>query len=502
MAAPPLVSSAPQRQQPLTSNAQQGATPPVRPPSPAPIPSVKAAAANVDKFPGFDHFVATELRNRTTGSHGQKLNKAFIMDEKGPFLTKWKALTPEERNKHTLASQHGDFHSALEGNLDGVKDLATNPKPPLPEFMKHLPNAPVDPRASPDAMDRFSTMAQNQIDRANAGRQAVYNKHAEQILNPAGTVDRNIAAKNENLAQSGITDMGGGRKILSNKYGTGVSLRPGDPGYGTNNGPHIIEKGQGVKVSGDKIVPDGAPVPGGISRATMKEDIAAKTAGIAPGASDRLAADRTKAIARQTQENAPMVGAAKTQLGLDAAPTSAAPPVVAKPTVPGLNAIINPASQPPALAPSGQPTMPMMGPPAPPPSIAAAPAPAVDPKAAERQRLQAIIDQNQGLLPKVGNVVKSATNAATAGMDKVAAGTAAVGNYVSGDPDKVAEAQKQLDGLNSPVITPAPPVGKPVAQPLQPANTGGAVTDEEDPKKKKKPVTAGLDADTANAPSF
>lgn len=518
MAALPSVSSAPQRQQPLASNAEQRTAPPVRQAPPAPIPSIKASAANVDKFPGFDHYVATMLQPHKRGHNGKPLtgpmqgklvNKASIMDENGPLLKGWKALTPEQRNAHSMASQHGDFHSALEGNVEGIKDLASNPQPPVPDWIKNQPNAPNGPGVSGDAMDRFATMTKQQFNRRDEAKTAVLNTHAAQILNPTATVDRNTQAKTENLAKDGITDLGGGRMSLSNKYGTGAVLQPGDPGY-RNNGPHIIENGQGVKVSDDKVVPAGAPVPGGISRAAMKEDIAAKTAGLAPGASDRLAADRTKAIARQTQENAPMVGAAKTQLGLDEAPATTpkpSPVVAPMPPKPSFMAtdvgMGNPGQDSMGPVPgTAAPAMPMMRPPVPPPSVVAAPVAPVDPNAARRAELQRTIAQNQGLLGKVGNVVKAGTDLAGQGMDKAAQGLGAVSNYVAGDDAKVAEAQKQLDALNSPVVNPVPPVGKPVAQPLAPANTGGAIVDTEDPKKKKKPVTAGLDSDTANAPSF
>ena len=132
--------------------------------------------------------------------------------------------------------------------------------------------------------------------RAAGAKEAVIAKRVEQTLNPAQTVDAARAVRDAALAQSGITDMGGGKKALSNKYGTGFATQGGPP----TPGPHVYDDGKPVDMAASRAKGSIVTMPGdnAVPSVAFKEDIAAKVAAAAPGAGARLAGDR---LVEQTQ---------------------------------------------------------------------------------------------------------------------------------------------------------------------------------------------------------
>jgi hypothetical protein len=203
----------------------------------------------------------------------------------------------------------------------------------LPENMRGMPNAPdlsgfqqFDKQGrqvagpSPSARQRFMDSVQQGAVRAQTAKQAVQDRKAWQQANPGAVADMSIAANDARLAESGITDMGGGTKAMSNQYGTGfaTNMTPqeaADRKAGKTFGTIMDEKGV-VDVKGmmaNKGKGTTTPYVAGSqdtpalnmdARDANRAAIQAKTIAAMPGAEDRRAADRVKATNAITATNA------------------------------------------------------------------------------------------------------------------------------------------------------------------------------------------------------
>ncbi len=202
----------------------------------------------------------------------------------------------------------------------------------LPPALRNMPGAPdltgqqkFDPKTgmqvsgpSSDAAARFTQMFERQKSNAAAGAAAVAAKKATQT--PAAVVDSSIAAKNTSLARSGIVDMGGGNRAMSNKYGAGTAT-PGAP-----KGPAVIRDEKGTvdvaKMKGASTMPYMAGPTAQETGAASRTAIAGQAAAMTAQAPARLAADRANAIAKVTAAQPPAAAAATS-------PTIAPPPAPA-----------------------------------------------------------------------------------------------------------------------------------------------------------------------------
>jgi hypothetical protein len=195
----------------------------------------------------------------------------------------------------------------------------------LPEGVRSMPNAPdlsgfqqFDKQGrqvsgpSPSARMRFMDMVGQAASRKAAAKQAVQDRIQWQKENPEAVADMSIAAKDAQLAESGITDLGGGTKAMTNKYGTGfaTNMTPqeaADRKAGKTFGTIMDEKGV-VDVKGmmaNKGAGTTTPYQPGSTetpslnldaRDANRADIQSKIAAAIPGAADRRAADRAKVI--------------------------------------------------------------------------------------------------------------------------------------------------------------------------------------------------------------
>jgi hypothetical protein len=425
----------------------------------------------------------------------------------------WNKITPEERNQHADLAGKGDMRAESEGGpagaARGTGNVRTGYQPIGTDYTPIGQNQMPSGKVTQQSMDTYRQMAQAGQERINANKADVAATRAKQILDPAGTVDNARAQQSADLAKDGVTDIGGGNRTLNNKSGSGVSVMPGQPGY--INGPHVSiwdDKGQPVKMS------DGSPVPkvgDGMTRKDSKENIAGIQSGLAPGASDRLAADRYRAIKAQTDaNNAPIAPGSTVSLTDQANAYTAGKPnpamVAAKPgapaplttpsmpppgTITGSNGFasefdnrfsptmsapavpVQASAKPPAPAasaavPATPGTPPFMGPPANAAALAAS-------------RDQGIVDQNQPALTRfgkfntavaadIGNKVGQASNAIVSGAAKV---LTPVSNFFTGNSDEATAAQARLDAANGKTPAPAAPPQVPSSNPFVFANAPG-----------------------------
>lgn len=273
---------------------------------------------------------------------------------KGESIVKgWGKMTPQQKTSalpslwaNQPESVKNRFRATSQGKAPGQTGV-----PQLPEAFRNMPNAPnlsgpaaqVDPMtgrltkagASPGAAAAYQGMAEQQEGRKATAKAAVAATQAAQVANVAGVVDRSRAARANEQAKSGIVDMGGGNMTLNNKYGSGFStrsidmswkggLKPGMdvPGYGKivsvdpttgatfENGVTLAPKSSGIVRDEGGVVDMKKSVAGGTivntpgnpeDLPTRKETmgtIAQGQAALAPGAADRLAADRNRQVAK------------------------------------------------------------------------------------------------------------------------------------------------------------------------------------------------------------
>jgi len=218
----------------------------------------------------------------------------------------------------------------------------------LPENMRGMPNAPdlsgfqqFDKQGrqvsgpSPSARQRFMDSVNQGAVRAQAAKKAVQDRKAWQAANPEAVADMSIAARDAQLAQSGITDMGGGTKAMSNKYGTGFATpmtakeaadRKAGKTFGTiidekgvvNVKGMMANKGQGTttpyqpgttEMGEDGRLISNASALNMDARDANRADIQSKILAAIPGAEERRAADRQQVIAAVKSAVPPPVAA-------------------------------------------------------------------------------------------------------------------------------------------------------------------------------------------------
>ncbi len=189
------------------------------------------------------------------------------------------------------------------------------------------PNAIAGANPGDNVPGRFGNMMESIKARADAGKTAVATERANQVTNPAATVDRSRAAMANKLAQDGVTDLGGGTRAMSNKYGTGFAQTL-TPEQFANRAPAVIRDEKGTVDVGAMMAnrgkplttPDQAPLTipyqapstqakaagytqsmtAGEASPLTRADIATKTANAIPGAGERLAKDRANQVASYT----------------------------------------------------------------------------------------------------------------------------------------------------------------------------------------------------------
>lgn len=204
------------------------------------------------------------------------------------------------------------------------EDVSTGPKAmgQLPENMRGMPNTPdlsgfqqFDKQGrqvagpSPTARQRFMDSVAQAAGRKAAAKQAVQDRIKWQKENPEAVADMSIAAKDAQLAQSGITDLGGGTKAMTNKYGTGFATKMTPEEFAKRKPGVIMDEKGVVDVKGmmaNKGVGTTTPYQPGSTetpslnldaRDANRADIQSKIAAAIPGADERRAADRAKVIA-------------------------------------------------------------------------------------------------------------------------------------------------------------------------------------------------------------
>ncbi len=211
------------------------------------------------------------------------------------------------------------------------EDVSTGPRAmgQLPENMRGMPNTPdlsgfqqFDKQGrqvagpSPTARQRFMDSVGQVAAKKTAATNAVNQRKIEQINNPAMVADMSIAAKDAQLAQSGITDLGGGTKAMKNKYGTGFATQM-TPEEFAKRKPGVIIDEKGVVDTAGMMANKGTgtttPYADTVNTAGAldmrdqnRADIQAKTLAAIPGAEARRAADRMTTIAAVKQQQAPL----------------------------------------------------------------------------------------------------------------------------------------------------------------------------------------------------
>ncbi len=239
-----------------------------------------------------------------------------------------------------MAANDPNFASHWESVASGEAPQSQTSLPKLPKKYREMPNAPTgspaefDPvsgqlsRAgkSPRANQTFKDMADQLTSRRNAATQAVADTKAAQINDVPGTVDRSIAARDNQLAQDGVTDMGGGNMAMRNKYGAGF-VTTGNAPRALGSKPGAVRDENGVvdmkaSVAGNTIVntpgnPEALP-----TRAESMQDIEKNIALMAPGAVERRAADRNAIVASTQKRVNANVAAAQPQPQQPAGPAS------------------------------------------------------------------------------------------------------------------------------------------------------------------------------------
>jgi hypothetical protein len=187
--------------------------------------------------------------------------------------------------------------------------------PTLPPSIMQLPNAPSlnGPHPGVNVAERFNAMATQQANRNAGAKAAGTMAHAQQVINPVATVNATRAVKDAALAKDGITDMGGGFKSMSNKYGTG-SATFGQP---PTPGPHVFDNGAPVDLAAslkrEQAVKDGtlpsssklivSDPNAAVSSETLKQNIAASVAAAVPGVAARREKDRSNQVAQYAANN-------------------------------------------------------------------------------------------------------------------------------------------------------------------------------------------------------
>jgi hypothetical protein len=271
-----------------------------------------------------DGFAQWFTESNADGQYDEKESKYTSGKYRGKTLNEATALAREE---FAALSKSTPGFSDKWGSRARGDDVSQGPKAmgQLPENMRGMPNAPdlsgfqqFDKQGrqvagpSPSARQRFMDSVTQGAVRAQTAKQAIQDRKAWQEANPGAVADQAIAANDARLAESGITDMGGGTKSMSNKYGTGfaTNMTPqeaADRKAGKTFGTIIDEKGV-VDVKGmmaNKGKGTTTPYVAGTENTPslnmdagddIRANIQAKTLEAMPGTEERRASDRAKVI--------------------------------------------------------------------------------------------------------------------------------------------------------------------------------------------------------------
>lgn len=255
-----------------------------------------------------------------TAFKGAAIKGADIGDARLNAATEW--------HKMPHASQI-DFltKNGARPDLIASHQAAAPAMPALQASVLALPNQPdrAGPNPGVNVDQRFGAMAQQNTDRNAAVKKAVTTAHASQVANPAATVDAARAVQAAGLAKDGITDLGGGNKVMSNKYGSGFATQL-SPDQMKTRKPGVIRDEKGTVDVGKMMankggtgpVPYVPPTPGtpfansptaGETRPEVQQQIATGIASLMPGASKRLEADRNREVTSYADANAAQYGA-------------------------------------------------------------------------------------------------------------------------------------------------------------------------------------------------
>jgi hypothetical protein len=283
---------------------------------------------------------------------GAQFNKETQRYDSGPF--KGKTLPEAQtlgRDMFTALNKSNPGFADQWGSRARGEDVSTGPKAmgQLPENMRGIPNAPdlsgfqqFDKQGrqvagpSPSARQRFMDGVAQAAGRKAEAKQAVQDRIKWQKENPGAVADMSIAARDAQLAESGITDLGGGTKAMTNKYGTGFATKmtpqeAADRKAGKTAGTIMDEKGV-VDVKGmmaNKGVGTTTPYQPGSTetpslnldaRDANRSNIQSSIAAAIPGADERRAADRRKTVNAISVQNASTV-VAREVAGFDPIPT-------------------------------------------------------------------------------------------------------------------------------------------------------------------------------------
>lgn len=257
------------------------------------LPAIPSTATE-QPISGFNAWRASRMAS-TKGVKGSMKGMKYVG---GP----WAGKTPEQA-KQMAMEEYAALPDEEKARWDNSREsLKVGGMPFGSPVSTGKMGKPLVSGASPTAETRTNALNADAQNRAIAAKGAVQARKDWQAANPAAVVDMNIAAKNENLAQSGITDMGGGTMAMQNKYGTGF-VEQLTPEQFAARKPGIIrdEKGQvdtlGMKKGTLAYTGTATPALNADAMDAGRADIAAKVAAAAPKAADRLAADRAKQIA-------------------------------------------------------------------------------------------------------------------------------------------------------------------------------------------------------------
>lgn len=265
------------------------------------------------------------LASRMASTKGVKGSMKGMKNVGGP----WAGKTPEQATQMAM-EEYAALPDEEKARWDNSREsLKVGGMPFGSPVSTGKMGKPLVSGASPTAETRTNALNADAQNRAIAAKGAVQARKDWQAANPAAVVDMNIAAKNENLAHSGITDMGGGTMAMQNKYGTGFAEKLTPEQFAARK-PGVIRDEKGTvdmtALKDGKLAYDatemgagaiayGSPTVGtpalnmdaaDANRAAIQQKIAAA----APKAADRLAADRAKQIAAMPAAPAPKSTAA------------------------------------------------------------------------------------------------------------------------------------------------------------------------------------------------
>ncbi|HYF37595.1 MAG TPA: hypothetical protein VD994_20000 [Prosthecobacter sp.] len=293
------------------------------------------SASSPDSRPhilGFNAFKASKLAGgrKVTDRHGTRYLGGKVSGE--PM-----EVDAELHAEYAALSDDAKAEWEARGTGDNLKQQGASAVQQLPPAFARMPNAPdlAGPLASRTAGARFMQSVQQVAARNQAATAAAQALRQQQIAHPEIAVDSAIAARDARLAESGITDMGGGTRVMSNQYGTGISTKL-TPEQIAQRRPALIIDEKGVvdtaKMMANKGTGTTVPYLAGTQetpalnmdrRDEVRSGIQAGITAAVPGAGERRAADRAKSISNFSIANQPVMPAHMMAGSVSTTPNSA-----------------------------------------------------------------------------------------------------------------------------------------------------------------------------------